>query len=508
MKVLHSRGRLNRRVGHLPRTGTFRMNLLPTVRQSVPAPRLVATGGPRTGSVHLVGICGAGMKALAELLVGEGWRVTGSDLQPPSPAILAMERRGMRVHRGHDTNHLPENVDLLVYSPAVGLDNPERQSAAALGIRQLSYSQMLGALMRGRTGVCVAGTHGKSTTTAMTACVLRDARLAPSAIFGAELCGSGQSGWAGGGELFVAESCEYKRSFLDLAPTYAAILNVEPDHFDCYAEFRETQQAFADFASLVPADGVLVVRGDSESARPAVRAARSRVVTFSDQPGSDWWATDIRPTLLGTRFRVFFHGEYYSEISLRLTGSHNVQNALAAAALAHEAGVSPADIREGLADFPGVRRRFESLGSWRGIALYDDYAHHPTAVEATLNAARQKFGKRRIWCLFQPHQVSRLRTLMDDFAHSFGAATEVLVAPVYAAREAAGGEPEAASAELARRIAANGVSARYCPGLDPIRATVEDEARPGDMLITMGAGDINRVQHEFARQLCRHRPAG
>lgn len=480
----------------------------PTIRSFTTGPRLAALPAAATGSAHLVGICGAGMKALAELLVGQGWRVSGSDVQEPGPAILAMERRGLRVHQGHHSGHLPADVDLLVYSPAVPADNAERLSAEALGIPQLSYTQMLGRLMRDQAGVSIAGTHGKSTTTAMTACILRDAGLAPSAVFGAELCGSGLSGWSGDGELFVAESCEYKRGFLDLSPRIAAILNIEADHFDCYSDVGELEQAFGEFAAKLPTDGMLLIRGDCESARSAARRTTAQVVTFSDQPGSDWWATDVRPTREGIRFRVFRGGEYLTEITLQLSGSHNVLNALAATALSVRAGASPAAIRESLAEFPGIRRRFEFCGTWRGATLYDDYAHHPTAVEATLRAARERSGDRRIWCLFQPHQVSRLRALMDDFAASFECATEVLIAPVYAAREGLSTEPAVAAAELAEKVNAHGPRARFCPSLDRILATVEDEVRPGDVLITMGAGDINRVHHEFARQLRRHRPAG
>lgn len=472
------------------------------------APRLAVVPAPEAGSAHLVGICGAGMKALAELLVGQGWRVSGSDLQEPSPAIVAMQRRGLRVHAGHHQNHLAEDCDVLVYSPAVRQDNPERLSAEALGIPQLSYTQMLGRLMQERVGVCIAGTHGKSTTTAMTACILRDAGVSPSAVFGAELCGSGTSGWAGDGDLFVAESCEYKRSFLDLAPSHAAILSVEPDHFDCYREVADMEEAFADFARKVPSTGTLLIKGGCEATQRVIRHASARIVTFSDQPGFDWWVADLRPTQTGVRFRVFHKGEYLTEISLPLFGTHNVLNALAATAVAHELGVAPAEIRESLAEFAGIRRRFEACGTWRGVMLFDDYAHHPTAVKATLQAARTRFGSRRIWCVFQPHQVSRTRALMEEFSGSFGDANDVLMAPVYAARESVSAEPTLAAAELARKIAASGPRARFCPSLDQIVTTLEDEARPGDVVITMGAGDINRVHHELARQLRRHRPAG
>ena len=470
-----------------------------------PLPRTTRAGLPEVAAAHLVGICGAGMRALAELLVGLGCRVTGSDLQRPSAAIQAMQRRGLRFHLGHNDDHLPRDVDVVVFSPAVEPGNPERQLAAELRIPQMSYSQMLGWLMRTRVGVSVAGTHGKSTTTAMAACVLEHAGLAPSAVFGAELCGIGKSGWAGGGELFVVESCEYQRSFLDLHPRFAVVTGVEPDHFDCYRTFDETKAAFADFAAQVEPGGVLMVRGDCEAAQEAAQRAAADVLTFSLQPGSDWWAADVRPTPTGTRFRTFFRGEYVAEISLSIPGRHNVANALAAAALCSHVGAMPAAIREALQEFRGIRRRFEYVGSWRGMTLIDDYAHHPTAVATTLRTARERFGGRRIWCVFQPHQVSRTTALMREFAASFADADEVLIAPIFAARESIG-PSESTADELVRRIVDHGRKARFIPSLDRILATLDDEARPGDVLLLMGAGDIDRVHHEFARRLRRDHP--
>ncbi len=457
-------------------------------------------------SAHLVGICGSGMKALAEMLCGLGWRVTGSDLQHHSPTARAMQQRGLRIHQGHHDHYLPKDTGVLVYSPAVSPSNPELRRAAQLHIPALSYSQMLGRLMRDRIGISIAGTHGKSTTSAMTATILSDAGLAPSAVVGAELCGRGVSGWAGDGELFVVESCEYRRSFLDLHPKFAVISGVEPDHFDCYHNFEETKSAFADFAAQVAGDGVLLVRGDCPASVAVAKSASAEVFTFSQEPGSDWWMTDLRRTSTGTRFRVFLGGWFFAEISLRIPGRHNQMNALAAAALSHLAGASAADIRESLRDFRGVRRRFEQVGSWRGVTLIDDYAHHPTAVAATLETAREQFDKRRIWCAFQPHQVSRTQALMDDFATCFWRADEILIAPIFAAREELDEEPETTARELTARISGGDSRARFCPSLDQMIATLEDEVRPGDVLITMGAGDIDRVPHEFTRRLQRNHP--
>jgi len=462
----------------------------------------------RFSSAYLVGICGSGMKALAELLVGLGWKITGSDTCEPNPTLRAMQERGLRVHSGHDDLYLPSDFDVLVYSPAVGPDNPERRAAVQRGICQMSYSQMLGHLMRDRIGVSIAGTHGKSTTTAMAATILSDSNLSASAVVGAELCGRNKSGWAGTGEHLVVESCEYQRSFLDIRPRLAAILSIEPDHFDCYTTFDEMRAAFARYAEQVEDGGVLLIPSRCSLSAEAARGTQAELVTFSDQPGADWWATDPRATATGTRFRVFFRGDYFSEINLAVPGRHNVLNALAAIAVSHHAGASADEVRTSLQGFVGIRRRFERLGSWRGVTLIDDYAHHPTAIRATLETAREIFGRRRIWCAFQPHQVSRTQTLLNEFSQSFELADEILVLPVYAARENLRDEPTMVSQELASRAGIEGRSARFCGSLDRVVTTLEDEARPGDVLITMGAGDIDQVQHEFARRLQRHRAAG
>lgn len=458
-------------------------------------------------SAHLVGIAGSGMKALAEMLCDLGWTITGSDRHLPDAVLGAMRARGLRLHLGHGNRFQPSDFDVLVYSPAVAPDNPERILAREMLIPEMSYTEMLGYLMRQRAGVSVAGTHGKSTTSAMVATILTEAGLAASAVIGAELCGSRRSGWAGDGELFVVESCEYQQSFLDLAPTYAAILGIEADHFDCYQNIGELRSAFAQFAQKLPSKGVLLVRGDCASSVAVAESSSAKVVTFSQRPGADWWTDRVYRSTTSVRFRVFRRGEFFVEIELRTPGEHNVNNALAAVALSYYCGASPERIRESLQGFRGVRRRFERVGSWRGVQLVDDYAHHPTAVRAALRTAREDFGRRRIWCAFQPHQISRTRALLKEFADSFSAADEILIAPVFAAREDVTEEPVLLAEELTSRVVSQGGAARFCPSLDRIISTLEDEARPGDVLVTMGAGDINRVHDEFTRRLRRYHTA-
>lgn len=505
-------------------------------------------GSLRLGTAHLVGVCGSGMRALAEMLRGLGWRVSGSDACPDPAISEKLVERGIVLHTGHRRDFVPFDAELLVYSPAVSDTNVERRAAIERGTPQLSYSQMLGWLMRNRVGVSIAGTHGKSTTTAMTACILSDAGLSPSAVVGAEVIARDAGGWSGSGDLLVVESCEYQRSFLDLNPKHAVITGIEPDHFDCYRDLTEIKQAFRAFAEKIPADGSLLIPADCRTTREVCSGLEVPVETFAvtfDQTaplsllgreaggegrwgdakprpltpdpspprgegnpeGCDWLATDVTRTESGSRFRLLRRGSPFAEITLWIPGRHNVWNATAAAALAHRVGASAESIRRSLADFAGIRRRFEIVGEFGGVTVVDDYAHHPTAVGATLATARERFPAARIHCLFQPHQVSRTLALLDEFAASFTTGDEILVLPVYAARERVADEPVLVSRQLAERIVSAGGRARFVESLDRAGASLDDTLRNGDVLITMGAGDIGQRIHEITRRLQRHHRA-
>ena len=482
---------------------------------------------PLLQTAHLVGACGAGMKALAEILLDAGWTLTGSDNSPQNNSIQSLVDRGLVMHEGHCESNLPAHAQTLIYSPAIPAENPERMAAAGRKLAQYSYSQMVGQLMKHSRGVCLAGTHGKSTTTAMTACILADAGRLSSAVVGAELCASGRNGWSAEGDLFVAESCEFQQSFLDFSPEFAAILNIEPDHFDCFADSGSLHAAFRRFASLLPADGILLVNSDCPAVCQVSDSATTKAKRISFGIGfeADWQATRLEPisegqfdvrqvtcmgsedmhtafsTRHGIRFVVSRGGKEIEEIELCLPGRHNMMNALAATALCAEIGVTLESIRASLAQFQGIRRRLEYIGEWQGVSLFDDYAHHPTAVQVTLETLRQIVGSRRIWSVFQPHQISRTTALMSEFALSFGHADHVLIAPVFAAREVATDGLESIARELARRIADHGVTTTYVPSLDQIVTTLEDAIRPGDVIVTMGAGNIDWIQHEFTRRV-------
>ena len=443
------------------------------------------------------------MRALAEVLMDQGWSLSGSDLTHPNASVKKLIERGLVFFYGHSESNLPLVTQQLIYSPAIPLENVERKLALLRRLPQQSYSQAVGQLMRRSTGVCIAGTHGKSTTTAMVAIILDEARRLSAVVMGAELCDGQRSGWSGTGNLFVAESCEFQQSFLDLNPKYSAILTVEPDHFDCYADAESLQSAFCDFASRTDSDGVLLVNDDCPISREVSIKAQTNAkrVSFGMNSTADWQAADLQQTKNGTRFLLEHQGKTVGEIDLAIHGQHNVWNGLAAAALCSEIGVSTESIRNSLSKFNGIRRRFEFVGELDGVTFIDDYAHHPTAVRITLKTLRQVMGTRRIRCVFQPHQIRRTPALMTDFASSFVDADEVLLAPVFAARESVVDEPAVVSQDLADRISSQGVPAQFFSSLDQIVNTLEDAMRPGDVIVTMGAGDIDRIYHEFTRRI-------
>lgn len=512
----------------------------------LPRPWKMPTAGLEAGAcaeaervAYFVGICGSGMKALAEVFVGRGWRVLGSDLQADSAAGDALRRQGVRVFPDHAAAHIPENCELLVYSSAVKGDNPERVWAGARGVPALAYHELLGELMCDRIGVSIAGTHGKSTTAALTGCILTSAGLRPTVVVGAEVRGHQANGWSGDGPHLVAESCEYQRHFLSLQPRFATILGIEEDHFDCFKDVTETIAAFRDFALRLPADGLLVIPGYSESCWMAREGIAARVETIGFGPwkgengiagdsagglalrlpglreyvpapatrltppplGADWQAANIEKIPLGHRFDIWHAGQHFCSTTLRIPGRHHVLNALAAAALCYRAGANAGQIAAGIEGFRGIRRRFEVLEDWLGATVVDDYAHHPTAIRATLQTAREEFGDRRLICVFQPHQVSRTLGLLAEFASSFRDADQVNIVPVYGARETYQGELVEVSRRLAEMIGAQGVAAGFSGSLDQTRASLEDTLRPGDVLLTLGAGDIDRIHHALTCRL-------
>ena len=459
---------------------------------------------------HLIGIAGNGMRALADVLVGWGWTVGGSDLDPsPAKHLIAA---GASLFQGHAAEHLPPDAELVVYSDAVPPDNPELRLAVERGVEMLSYFQMLGRLGLGRNLSAVAGTHGKSTTTAMTAHLLVQAGLDPTVVCGATPLGAVSGGRAGSSNMMLVEACEYRANFLHLRPRQAVILGIEPDHFDCYGSLDELEAAFGRFAASVPADGLLLARHDCPSTRRAAAQAGCRVETFGLSPDADWSARTLAEQQGRFRFELWRGGSRFCEVRLQVPGRHNVVNALAAAALACENGLSASRIAAGLGDFPGLHRRMELLGERRGVTLIDDYAHHPTEVRAALEAARKMFPGRRLWCVFQPHQASRTERLLDELAESLQNADKLLVADIFRAREGYDRSGGVTSVDLAQKAAAGSVEVLPGHTNREITETLETQLSPGDVLITLGAGDVSNLRPwtgdggRGGRQISRVRP--
>jgi len=444
-------------------------------------------------TIYFIGIGGIGMSGVAKLLLSKAKRVLGSDSKKTS-ITEELEAKGARVFVGHSPENIPQDIDVVVISAAIKEDNPELASARRRNLRVIKYSEALGLLMQERTGFAISGTHGKTTTSAMLAYVMKCAGLDPAYVIGANVPQLGGSSYEGGGHFFVAEACEYDRSFLNLRPRYGAIMNIEEDHLDYYrGGLAEIIEAFKDFVRLFPATGLIVVNGYDRNSIGAVRDADCEVQTTGIELSADWQAVDLREVKGCFDFEILKRQESLGRISLSVPGLHNVSDALAASALAVAAGVDAGIVKRSLSGFRGSERRFQVLGEQRGVTFVDDYAHHPTEIQVTLRAARNVFPGRRIVCVFQPHQHSRTRFLLKDFARSFGAADEIYIPDIYFVRESDEERKAINAVDLAGEIANFGGKAVYLPAFDEIEKTLAEKLRRDDVLITMGAGNVFEV---------------
>ncbi len=452
--------------------------------------------------VHLIGIGGAGLGGAAALLLTLGARVSGSD-EKPFEGLGELVEAGARVSVGHNAAQLGPDVELVVISAAIPKSNPELAAARARGIRVIKYARMLAWLMRcSKRGVAVAGTHGKSTTTALCVHLFRRAGLDPSFLVGAQCKQLGGGSGVGAGPHFIVESCEYDRSFLQLVPDSAAILNIESDHLDYYGGLDAILDAFRDFARNIPTDGLLVCNGDDPRAVEVAGASSCVVQTFGFAEGVDWRAVDLQGDRGCYSFGVEFRGEPLFSTRLSIPGRHNVANALTAIALAHHAGAGADRLADGVSTFNGVDRRLSWCGEGRGVTVVDDYAHHPTEIRVSIEAARFRYRPKRTWVVFQPHQHSRTRLMMDDLALSFEAADEIIVPDIFDARDSVAEDDPNGSAELVSRIRKSGGRVRYMPDLKDVAEHLVENVEDGDLVLTMGAGDIWKVADELVARIC------
>jgi len=459
--------------------------------------------------VHVIGVGGIGTSGIAKMLLARGVSVSGSDLRD-SAVVEELRGLGAVVRVGHTPENVPAAAELVVVSAAVEPENLELREADRRRLPVLKYAQALGQLMSEHTGIAVAGTHGKSTTTAMVAYMLKRSGLDPSFVVGAGVPQLGGSSGVGTGPHFVAEACEYDRSFLNLSPAFAVITNIEEDHLDYYRDLEEIVQAFGQFARRLAPEGLLVVNGQDPAAVRAAGSARARVETVALGGGADWQAVDLQDVGGCYAFSLRHPAGDHGRFTLRIPGLHYVADACAALAVSLSAGADPQACREALAEFRGAARRFDLVGEAAGLRVVDDYAHHPTEIQATLRAARQRFPQARLWCVFQPHQHSRTRFLLADFARSFHTADRVLLPDIYFVRDSDEERRAVSSADLVAAIHRLGRPAdevRYLPTFEEIEEVLLREVAPGDVLITMGAGDVWKLGRRLLQRLGADCPA-
>ena len=449
----------------------------------------------RIRQVHMVGIGGIGMSSIAEVLLNRGYDVTGSDLET-SDTTERLEAHGATVYEGHAAEQVGA-ADVVVYSSAIDPDeNPETQEAERRRISLIPRAEMLGELIRMKYGVGVAGTHGKTTTTSMAGLVVTEGGFDPTVIVGGKVTAFGSSAVAGEGDVIVIEADEYDRTFLRLTPSLAVVTNIEEDHLDVYEDLDAIKDAFTQYANSVPFFGAAILCLDDPNVQAIVGDVERRIITYGTTRQAEVRAENVRREGLQTRFDVMKRDERLGEVELQVPGMHNLRNALAAVAVGLELEIAFDQIREGLKSFTGVRRRFEKIGEANDVIVLDDYAHHPTEIRATLDAASQGYPDRRIVAVFQPHLYSRTRDFLDDFARSFFETDLLVLTDVYGARE----EPIEGidGRRLAERAEQFGHRAvRYVPDKTDLPGELLDVARPGDVVLMLGAGDVWRYSRTF-----------
>ena len=439
------------------------------------------------------------MSGIAEILLDQGFKVSGSD-RALSEVTERLQHLGASIFEGHRTNNIASDVDTVVYSSAVQPDNPEILEAQRRKIPIVRRAEMLAEVMRLKYGIGIAGTHGKTTTTSMTSLVLMEGGLDPTVIVGGKLSGlGGTNARLGRGEFIVVEADEYDRSFLSISPTIAVLTTLETDHLDCYRDLEDIKSAFIQFANKVPFYGFIVLCLDEPALLDIMPSlSKKKIITYGLNPQADVQAVDIRHKDNTTTYTIIRANKELGTVTLQVPGKHNVQNSLGAIAVGLELGVPFEKIKSGIEKFAGVYRRWEKKGEVNGIAVYDDYAHHPTECRATLSGVKSGW-RRRVVCVFQPHLYSRTRDFYEDFGKSFLLSDVLVVTDIYPARE----EPiQGVTGELivnaAKQFGHKDV--HYVADKKQVPAFLKTVVKPGDIVITMGAGDIWKYGEEFLKQ--------
>ena len=466
----------------------------------------------------LLGICGAGMRAFAEMLLDAGQTIIGTDTDRDGLSRLQFLKSPHCCLVPWPTELTTDKYGgaTIVHSLAVPANLPLLIQARQLNLKVSPLPVAMGEFLKNSRQICVAGTHGKTTTTGMIWWILQQAGLKPAGYIGGEFLDTHRSGAFGAGQTSVIESCEYRQSFLQLNPQTAVLTGIEPDHFDCFDVDQAADSAFRSFIQRIPTDGTLIVNADNSRSLDVARKVGCSVFSFGRNIEADWMirslamdtsrttATKLGHPFPAQVFEIFHCGKSIAEVRLRVPGLHNVENATAAFVASMAEGLPPEEIARHLGSFSGIRRRFEYRGTWRGVDLVDDYAHHPSAINATLRTARSCFPGRRLIAIFEPHQVSRTERLFSEFTQALTLFDECLVLPVLPAREnASSAECCRISGRLVRRISEAGGRAFLMANLDQVPGRLDHAARPGDVVITMGAGRTNQIHDEIHRRLLR-----
>jgi UDP-N-acetylmuramate--alanine ligase len=457
--------------------------------------------------IHFVGIGGIGMSGIAEVLLNLGYQISGSDLRD-SAVTQRLAALGATTFEGHAGANIA-GADVIVTSSAISIDNPEVAEARRLHVPVIQRAEMLAELMRLKYGIAIAGMHGKTTTTSMVAAVLAAGGLDPTVVVGGRVDAMGSNARLGKSQYLVAEADESDRSFLKLSPILSVVTNIDREHMDCYRDMRDVRRTFLEFMERVPFYGVVVACNDDAVLRRLLPRVHRRVTTYGTSPGSDFLirigSSPVRPAMSAgehgplIHFQVTYKEKDLGEFTLHVPGTHNVLNATAAIAVGTVLDISAEQIRSALDGFRGVDRRFQLKGAAAGVTVIDDYGHHPTEIQATLEAARQ-CGFRRVHVIFQPHRFTRTRDLMDEFATAFTDADTLCLLDIYPASE----KPlEGITAEaLVSRIAGAGkLGVAYAPSFSDAVASVSVLAQPGDMVLTLGAGSVSQLSSMILEKL-------
>ncbi len=441
--------------------------------------------------LHFMGIGGISMSGLAEILLKEGFTISGSD-SVSSPLTDHLKALGASVVIGQKAENIREEIDAVVYTAAIHPDNPEYAAAEAAGIPMITRAELLGQIMRNYpTAIAVAGTHGKTTTTSMLSTILLAAHKDPTVTVGGILPEIGGNIRVGHSDTFLTEACEYTNSYLSFFPTVSVILNIEEDHMDFFHDIGEIRGSFHRFAMLLPDDGLLVLNGEIQDPGEITEGLKARVVTYGLTGAEDYTAASIRYDQKGcASFLLKCRSGDVGEVSLHVPGLHNVSNALAAMAVALEQKLPFPEVAKGIADFHGTDRRFQYKGQWEGGTVIDDYAHHPTEIRATLGTAKN-YPHRELWCVFQPHTYTRTQAFLKDFADALSLADHVVLADIYAAREV--NTIGISSLDLLKELQKLGTDCAYFPTFEEIEKFLSKKCMHGDLLITMGAGDVLKI---------------